>query len=78
MKNPLMLSHLISSLIKWLSRSHSLSMLVRAVLLDKKPEEVPLLVESVLNMEEFEHRVASQGEQKMGFTIVFHHMLCKE
>ncbi|KAK7392277.1 hypothetical protein VNO78_20710 [Psophocarpus tetragonolobus] len=45
--------------------SHSLSMLVRAVLLDKKPEEVPLLVESVLNkvVEEFEHRIASQGEQ---------------
>ncbi|WVY96294.1 hypothetical protein V8G54_028445 [Vigna mungo] len=48
-----------------MSGSHSLSMLVRAVLLDKKPEEVPLLVESVLNkvVEEFEHRVASQGEQ---------------
>ncbi|KAG4917277.1 hypothetical protein JHK87_054834 [Glycine soja] len=48
-----------------MSGSHSLSMLVRAVLLDKKPEEVPLLVESVLNkvVEEFEHRIASQGEQ---------------
>ncbi|KAJ4850345.1 Kinesin-like protein KIN-14I, partial [Turnera subulata] len=42
--------------------SGSLSMLVRAVLLDKKPEEVPTLVESVLNkvVEEFEHRIASQ------------------
>ncbi|CAJ1969807.1 unnamed protein product [Sphenostylis stenocarpa] len=48
-----------------MSGSPSLSMLVRAVLLDKKPEEVPLLVESVLNkvVEEFEHRIASQGEQ---------------
>ncbi|KAM3687843.1 hypothetical protein ACJW30_10G106400 [Castanea mollissima] len=42
----------------------SLSMLVRAVLLDKKPEEVPMLVESVLSkvVEEFEHRIASQIE----------------
>ncbi|XP_030947195.1 kinesin-like protein KIN-14I [Quercus lobata] len=42
----------------------SLSMLVRAVLLDKKPEEVPSLVESVLSkvVEEFEHRIASQLE----------------
>ncbi|XP_020238906.1 kinesin-like protein KIN-14I isoform X2 [Cajanus cajan] len=48
-----------------MSGSHSLSMLVRAILLDKKPEEVPTLVESVLNkvVEEFEHRIASQGEQ---------------
>ncbi|KAH1136262.1 hypothetical protein AAZX31_10G016100 [Glycine max] len=48
-----------------MSGSHSLSMLVRAILLDKKPEEVPLLVESVLNkvVEEFEQRIASQGEQ---------------
>ncbi|KAJ1402397.1 P-loop containing nucleoside triphosphate hydrolase [Sesbania bispinosa] len=45
--------------------SHSLGMLVRAILLDKKPEEVPMLIESVLNkvVEEFEHRIASQGEQ---------------
>ncbi|XP_020238915.1 kinesin-like protein KIN-14I isoform X3 [Cajanus cajan] len=50
---------------KMQSGSHSLSMLVRAILLDKKPEEVPTLVESVLNkvVEEFEHRIASQGEQ---------------
>ncbi|KAJ6686653.1 KINESIN-LIKE PROTEIN KLP-3 [Salix purpurea] len=42
--------------------SGSLSMLVRAVLLDKKPEEVPTLVESVLSkvVEEFENRMASQ------------------
>ncbi|XP_027349944.1 kinesin-like protein KIN-14I [Abrus precatorius] len=48
-----------------MSGSHSLSMLVRAILSDKKPEEVPTLVESVLNkvVEEFEHRIASQGEQ---------------
>ncbi|XP_004495930.1 kinesin-like protein KIN-14I [Cicer arietinum] len=44
--------------------SHSLGMLVRAILLDKKPEEVPMLVESVLNkvVEEFEHRIASPDE----------------
>ncbi|CAA2959273.1 kinesin KIN-14I [Olea europaea subsp. europaea] len=44
--------------------STSLSMLVRAILLDKKPEEVPNLVESVLSkvVEEFEHRIASQIE----------------
>ncbi|XP_057439244.1 kinesin-like protein KIN-14I [Lotus japonicus] len=48
-----------------MSGSHSLSMLVRSILLDKKPEEVPMLVESVLNkvVEEFEQRIASQGEQ---------------
>ncbi|XP_057427423.1 kinesin-like protein KIN-14I [Lotus japonicus] len=48
-----------------MSGSYSLGMLVRAILLDKKPEEVPMLVESVLNkvVEEFEHRIASQGEQ---------------
>ncbi|XP_039030935.1 kinesin-like protein KIN-14I [Hibiscus syriacus] len=46
------------------SGSGSLSMLVRAILLDKKPEEVPVLVESVLGkvVEEFEHRIASQSE----------------
>ncbi|XP_019441319.1 PREDICTED: kinesin-like protein KIN-14I isoform X1 [Lupinus angustifolius] len=48
-----------------MSGSYSLSMLVRAILLDKNPEEVPSLVESVLNkvVEEFEHRIASQFEQ---------------
>ncbi|XP_022847321.1 kinesin-like protein KIN-14I isoform X1 [Olea europaea var. sylvestris] len=42
----------------------SLSTLVRAILLDKKPEEVPNLVESVLSkvVEEFEHRIASRIE----------------
>ncbi|CDP17097.1 unnamed protein product [Coffea canephora] len=47
-------------------RNSSLSMLVRAVLLDKKPEEVPNLVESVLNkvVEEFEQRIASQIQLK--------------
>ncbi|KAH6758062.1 P-loop nucleoside triphosphate hydrolases superfamily protein with CH domain-containing protein [Perilla frutescens var. hirtella] len=46
--------------------SSSLSMLVRAVLLDKKPEEVPNLVESVLSklVEEFENRMATQIEPK--------------
>ncbi|KHN20380.1 Kinesin-4 [Glycine soja] len=48
-----------------MSGSHSLSMLVRAILSDKKPDEVSTLVESVLNkvVEEFEQRIASQGEQ---------------
>ncbi|CAL5208873.1 unnamed protein product [Lathyrus oleraceus] len=48
-----------------MSSSHSLGMLVRAMLFDKKPEEVPTLVESVLTkvVEEFEHRIASQDEQ---------------
>ncbi|XWS46601.1 hypothetical protein CRYUN_Cryun14cG0082400 [Craigia yunnanensis] len=47
-----------------MASSGSLSMLVRAVLIDKKPEEVPMLVESVLSkvVEEFEHRIASQYE----------------
>ncbi|KAK4363588.1 hypothetical protein RND71_018829 [Anisodus tanguticus] len=42
--------------------SSSLSNLVRAILIDKKPEEVPNLVESVLNkvVEEFEQRIAIQ------------------
>ncbi|CAL5352735.1 unnamed protein product [Camellia sinensis] len=44
--------------------SSSLSMVVRAILLDKKPEKVPILMESVLSkvMEEFEHHIASQTE----------------
>uniref|UniRef100_A0A5B7AR15 Putative kinesin-4 isoform X1 n=1 Tax=Davidia involucrata TaxID=16924 RepID=A0A5B7AR15_DAVIN len=46
--------------------SSSLSMLIRAVLLDKKPEEVPMLVESVLTkvVDEFEHHIACQVELK--------------
>ncbi|XP_047311253.1 kinesin-like protein KIN-14I [Impatiens glandulifera] len=44
----------------------SLSMLVRGALIDKKPEEVSTLVESVLAkvVEEFEQRMASQMELK--------------
>ncbi|XP_072961230.1 kinesin-like protein KIN-14F [Typha angustifolia] len=47
-----------------LSTSHSLKMLVHAVLSDKKPEEVPLLVQSMLTkiMEEFERRITSQNK----------------
>ncbi|KAA3458891.1 kinesin-4 isoform X2 [Gossypium australe] len=50
--------------LKLLASSGSLSMLVRALLTDKKPEEVPTLVESVLSrvVEEFENRIASQSE----------------
>lgn len=42
----------------------SLHVLVRSVLADKKPEEIPMLVESMLSkvMEEFEHRLASQND----------------
>ncbi|OVA07458.1 Calponin homology domain [Macleaya cordata] len=41
-----------------------LNMLVRAVLSDKNPDEVPMLVESMLSkvMEEFERRLASHNE----------------
>ncbi|KAE9598230.1 putative minus-end-directed kinesin ATPase [Lupinus albus] len=48
-----------------MSGSHSLSMLVRTILSDKKPEEVPMFVESVLNkvVKEFQHRIARKGEQ---------------
>ncbi|KAJ4969161.1 hypothetical protein NE237_015862 [Protea cynaroides] len=44
--------------------TQSMNMLVRAVLSDKKPEEVPALVESLLSkvMEEFERRLANQNE----------------
>ncbi|XP_050237642.1 kinesin-like protein KIN-14I isoform X2 [Mercurialis annua] len=47
---------------KKMSSSGSFSTLVRAVLLDKKPEEIPSLVESVLSkvVEEFEQRITSQ------------------
>ncbi|KAF3782758.1 Kinesin-4 [Nymphaea thermarum] len=47
------------------SGSHSLDMLVRALLSDRRPEEVPIVVESMLTKvtEEFERRLASQSEQ---------------
>ncbi|XP_042501652.1 kinesin-like protein KIN-14I [Macadamia integrifolia] len=47
-----------------MTTSQSVNMLVRAVLSDKKAEEVPALVESMLSMvmEEFERRLASQNE----------------
>ncbi|XP_072953882.1 kinesin-like protein KIN-14Q [Typha angustifolia] len=47
-----------------MTTSHSINMLVRTILSDKKPEEVPVLVESMLSkvMQEFEHRIASQNE----------------
>nr|KAJ0206820.1 hypothetical protein LSAT_V11C500286370 [Lactuca sativa] len=49
----------------------SLNMLVHAVLLDKKPNEVPILVESMLSklMEEFENHITSQVE--LDFRVVF-------
>ncbi|XP_021898893.1 kinesin-like protein KIN-14G [Carica papaya] len=44
--------------------SRSINMLVRTVLSDKKQEEIPVIVESMLNkvMEEFERRLTSQSE----------------
>lgn len=46
-----------------LSTSNSLSTLVRSVLLDKKPEEIPLIVESLLGkvIQEYVHRFANQN-----------------
>ncbi|CAK9158127.1 unnamed protein product, partial [Ilex paraguariensis] len=43
----------------------SLNMRVHEILLDKKQEEIPVIVENMLRkvMEEFEHRLASQTEQ---------------
>lgn len=45
--------------------SQPLNRLILSILSDKKPEEVPTLVESMLAkvMEEFERRLAAQGEQ---------------
>ncbi|KAJ3681342.1 hypothetical protein LUZ60_015831 [Juncus effusus] len=47
-----------------MTTSHSLHMLVHTMLSDKKPEEVPVLVESVLSkvMQEFESRISTQNE----------------
>ncbi|XP_076883583.1 kinesin-like protein KIN-14I [Bidens hawaiensis] len=47
-------------------QNSSLSTLVRAVLMDKKPDEVPILLESLLSkvMEEFQYRIASQVESQ--------------
>ncbi|CAA7406083.1 unnamed protein product [Spirodela intermedia] len=47
-----------------MTTSHSLNMLVRAVLSDRKPEEIPSVVESMLKkvVEEFERRMVSQNE----------------
>lgn len=44
----------------------SLNMLIRSVLSDKRPEDVPNLLESVLNkvVEEFEHRMSGQIQQQ--------------
>ncbi|XP_031485736.1 kinesin-like protein KIN-14I isoform X2 [Nymphaea colorata] len=51
--------------IKMGGANHSLDILVRALLSDKKPEEVPIIVESMLTkvMEEFERRLSSESEQ---------------
>ncbi|GFZ07190.1 kinesin 4 [Actinidia rufa] len=48
-----------------MGNSHSLNMLVRELLSDKKPEEIPFIVENMIGkvMEEFEHRLAGQNEQ---------------
>ncbi|GFY89012.1 P-loop nucleoside triphosphate hydrolases superfamily protein with CH (Calponin Homology) domain-containing protein [Actinidia rufa] len=48
-----------------MGNSHSLHMLVRELISDKKPEEIPFIVENMIGkvMEEFEHRLAGQNEQ---------------
>ncbi|CAL5093170.1 unnamed protein product [Urochloa decumbens] len=48
-----------------LTTSNSLGTLVRAVLSDKKPEEIPLIVESLLGkvIQEYGHRFANQNVQ---------------
>ncbi|PSS28845.1 Kinesin-like protein [Actinidia chinensis var. chinensis] len=48
-----------------MGNSHSLHMLVRELLSDKKPEEIPFIVENMIGkvMEEFEHRLVGQNEQ---------------
>ncbi|XP_051118839.1 kinesin-like protein KIN-14I isoform X2 [Andrographis paniculata] len=50
--------------------SSSLSTLVQTILLDKKPDEIPKIVESVLSsfVKEFEHQMASQNESKVAAT----------
>ncbi|XP_020254915.1 kinesin-like protein KIN-14Q isoform X1 [Asparagus officinalis] len=47
--------------------SDSVSMLVRSVLSDKKPEEVPQIVEAMLSkvMQEYERRIANQNEMQV-------------
>uniref|UniRef100_A0A0E0MNB4 Kinesin motor domain-containing protein n=1 Tax=Oryza punctata TaxID=4537 RepID=A0A0E0MNB4_ORYPU len=47
-----------------MTTSDSLSILLRKILLDKKPEEVPLIVESILSkvIQEYEHRIAIQNK----------------
>ncbi|KAK6941041.1 Calponin homology domain [Dillenia turbinata] len=49
-----------------MSGSRNLAMLIHSVLSDKKPEEYPMLVESVLTkvIEEFEVRIATQNEER--------------
>ncbi|XP_027158613.1 kinesin-like protein KIN-14F [Coffea eugenioides] len=46
-------------------KTPSLNMLVRELLLDKKQEDIPIVVENMLSkvMEEFEHRLATQNGQ---------------
>nr|KAJ0218600.1 hypothetical protein LSAT_V11C300152790 [Lactuca sativa] len=52
----------------------SLNMLVYVILFDKKPDEVPMLVESKLSkvLEEFENRIASQVGLAKLLTYDFH------
>ncbi|XP_074311733.1 kinesin-like protein KIN-14I isoform X2 [Silene latifolia] len=47
-----------------MTNSHSLNVMIRALLMDKKQEEIPNIVESMLSrvMEEFERRLASHPE----------------
>ncbi|KAL9234938.1 hypothetical protein vseg_009749 [Gypsophila vaccaria] len=47
-----------------MSNSHSLNVMIRALLMDKKQDEIPNIVENMLSrvMEEFERRLSSQTE----------------
>ncbi|GLJ09766.1 hypothetical protein SUGI_0115490 [Cryptomeria japonica] len=59
------------------SSQAALNKLVQAILSDKKPDEVPTLVESMIAKvtEEFERRLATQGEQ---FTMVLKDLIASE
>ncbi|CDP17227.1 unnamed protein product [Coffea canephora] len=50
-----------------MGKTPSLNMLVRELLLDKKQEDIPIVVENMLSkvMEEFEHRLATQNGQQI-------------
>ncbi|KAL2941092.1 Kinesin-like protein KIN-14I [Bienertia sinuspersici] len=54
----------ISDMVSNTGNNRSLNMMIRTLLMDKKQEEIPVIVESMLSkvVEEFQHRLASQAE----------------